>query len=87
VPQEILWRRDKVGFETPETEWLDACLTQMPDLFHDDAEIRDYIEPVNARTLVQNWLARKTNTGSLWRLINLELWLQAFSGRYVGSPI
>ncbi len=87
VPQEILWRRDKVGFETPETEWLDACLTQMPDLFHDDAEIRNYIEPVNARTLVQNWLARKTNTGSLWRLINLELWLQAFSGRYVGSPI
>jgi asparagine synthase (glutamine-hydrolysing) len=85
VPQEILWRQDKVGFETPETDWMEACVAQRTDLFHDGAESRRYIEPRSARTAVQGWLSRKRSTSAVWRLVNLELWLQAFSGSHVGS--
>jgi asparagine synthase (glutamine-hydrolysing) len=79
VPQEILWRRDKVGFETPETEWLESCLARQPDLFHEGARSGRYVEPRTARALLQDWLSRKGSSAPIWRLVNLELWLQAFS--------
>jgi asparagine synthase (glutamine-hydrolysing) len=79
VPQEILWRRDKVGFETPESDWLESCLASRPDLFYDGAQSGQYVEPRTARTMIQAWLARKEGTAAVWRLINLELWLQVFS--------
>ena len=87
VPQEIAWRRDKVGFETPEAEWLEACLTRQPDLFDGRVESYGYIEPRSARTLTQAWLSRKGDTGTMWRLLNLELWLQAFSQPHVSLRV
>ena len=79
VPQEILWRRDKVGFETPEAEWMEACLTLRSDLFSDGAQSGKYVEPRTARILIKDQLSRNGSSAPLWRLINLELWLQAFS--------
>ena len=33
VPDEILWRKAKVGFWTPESEWIQQWLANDPDLF------------------------------------------------------
>lgn len=84
VPDDILWRRDKVGFETPENEWLKSFLALRPDLFRDGAQSRRYLEPRTARSLVGKGLSQGSNA-PVWRLVNLELWLQVFSSSLVRS--
>lgn len=78
VPEAILWRRDKVGFETPEAEWLRTWLDEDTGLFADDMLARRFVEPARARALAD---ACRRGTGDLrlvWRIMNLELWLRVF---------
>jgi asparagine synthase (glutamine-hydrolysing) len=79
VPPAIVWRRDKVGFETPESEWLDALLSRRRDLSNEYARSREYIDGQQISREVDRWRREKSDTGPLWRLLNLELWLEAFS--------
>jgi asparagine synthase (glutamine-hydrolysing) len=80
VPSSIVWRRDKVGFETPESEWLETLLTQSRELLHSGAKSGVYVDLEHAGPRAERWLRENRDTGPLWRLLNLELWLQNMSG-------
>jgi asparagine synthetase B (glutamine-hydrolysing) len=79
VPPAIVWRRDKVGFETPESEWLQALLTQHREVFNSGAKSGAYVDLEHASARSEQWLRENGDTGPLWRLLNLELWLQSTS--------
>lgn len=75
LPDEITWRRDKMGFPTPEKNWFTGPLrdwateilrnpTILPELGVKANIIDDY------DCLAQDF--------SLWRLINMELWSKVF---------
>lgn len=80
VPDDILWRTDKVGFETPETEWLVSWMRSEPDFFHRDSLTSEYLDPNTVRRKIAFWVENGGTTPSppLWRWINLELWLNRF---------
>jgi asparagine synthase (glutamine-hydrolysing) len=80
VPAELLAPRDKVGFETPEEQWLTT-----PDAV---ARIADVLLDSGARSaplLARHVLEADVRSGrwrdvnAVWRALNLELWLRAFS--------
>jgi asparagine synthase (glutamine-hydrolysing) len=82
VPEPIRLRRDKVGYATPEGDWLrtkkfqELCL----DILNSKklAE-RGYIVPEKAVRLYQDHLAKKRNVSAeIWKWINLELWFREF---------
>jgi asparagine synthase (glutamine-hydrolysing) len=79
VPDEIVWRRDKVGFETPEDIWLLQWHKSQPDFFGDDALSCEYLD----LGAVRRRLAAQAEAGgvpaSMWRWVNLELWLRIWS--------
>ena len=75
IPEEIAWRRDKVGFETPERPWISALLQNRPELFADTARSGEYLDLPAVRAEVSRWLAEGGDTRRIWRWINLELWL------------
>lgn len=80
VPPEIVWRRDKVGFETPERPWMEAWLDREGGSpFADDARSAAFLDPHAVRRHVAEWRAGRGDTRAVWRCINLELWLRAFS--------
>jgi asparagine synthase (glutamine-hydrolysing) len=81
APEEILWRRDKVGFETPEADWLRALLAARPDLFSDDALSRDLFDLPRVREDLAQWARDGGDSRRIWRLINVELWLRTWAGR------
>lgn len=85
VPEAILWRRDKVGFETPESEWLRTWLSEDPSLFADDMLAGRFVEPARARALAADCLAGTGDLRLVWRIMNLELWLRVF-GEGQGVP-
>jgi asparagine synthase (glutamine-hydrolysing) len=79
VPPEVLARRDKVGYETPQAQWLSepAFLKTISEVLLDPrARARDLYVP---RTIEADARAgRWRDPQGIWRTLNLELWLQAF---------
>ena len=72
VPNEVLFRKDKIGFETPERSWLNF------DNFRPD----ELMPILNSIPFLQNstdaFKIPTTNTRSLWRLINFCKWFELF---------
>ena len=76
VPDEILWRRDKVGFETPERDWLTSLLARPGYDFSDDSPVGRYLDLPAARREVAGWRANGGDARRIWRWLNVDLWLR-----------
>ncbi len=75
LPDSIVWRRDKVGFETPEQQWFRAGESHLLDLINADSATSDYLDMDYVRREVPNLIA-SGNTAKVWRWVNLALWLR-----------
>lgn len=73
LPREIVWRTDKVGFETPETAWMtDAAGQALYDrTIHDDAAVFDLLDRETYRRV-----ASQLTPNMRFRLICLERVMQ-----------
>lgn len=73
LPAEVIARRDKVGFETPEEDWLGALGNRPLD---DDHPI-GFLRPGRTATLTAGLTERDLRWGhrGYWRLINLRRWV------------
>lgn len=82
VPEKIRLRRDKLGFGTPQDEWLREpfFIALMNDVLGKDSLIAgQYISREKASAVFQNHLHGKSdNSKEIWKMINLELWLREF---------
>ncbi|MEZ4859683.1 MAG: asparagine synthase (glutamine-hydrolyzing) [Caldilineaceae bacterium] len=77
LPHEIAWRRDKVGFETPQQEWLPILLELGKDLFDSQAHSAEFLDlQVVRRHLCAGEGKDQPNQSLTWRLLNLEMWLR-----------
>lgn len=74
VPDEILDRRDKIGFQTPESDWL----RQHPQVFREwmaHAPQISMLKPDQAIAFVDDFLNGKEDNGpKVWRLLNYVRW-------------
>lgn len=80
LPEEVLNRRDKMGFPVPLKEWFSGELRgMMLDLL---ASLRDRrLSYVNADAVLKNFDKAGKFSRRTWGLISLELWHQAFHDR------
>ncbi|MDP9285538.1 MAG: asparagine synthase (glutamine-hydrolyzing) [Actinomycetota bacterium] len=81
VPDVVLARRDKVGYETPQARWLSepASVARVAEVLLDSrARTRGLYDTrtIEADVRVGRW----RDTDGIWRALNLELWLGAFEG-------
>jgi asparagine synthase (glutamine-hydrolysing) len=89
VPSKILARRDKIGFATPDSIWL--CQPKFIELINgiiDSAQFqkRPYWIASEVKKLFKEHIGgKKDNSGSIWRIINMEIWLRTFIDRPAGS--
>jgi asparagine synthase (glutamine-hydrolysing) len=76
-PESITWRTDKVGFATPEAQWLQAGLDLMQAVAEPQTfRARGFIDPQKLRAL---FVARPHRwKRELWRAVNFELWMRVF---------
>ena len=78
LPADIYNRTDKIGYASPEKQWLlqhaehwKALLTDDMNEFYDVAYLRK-----NWQTMVENTAVGETH--KIWRLLNLSIWKQGF---------
>lgn len=77
LPEEIRLRSDKMGFVTPEAEWLSGGASFLSELFRESSksEIGQWIKTEKIARIAKNggpW------NQFIWRAINLELWMKVF---------
>jgi asparagine synthase (glutamine-hydrolysing) len=79
APGTVLGRRDKVGFETPQAEWLSLpeWVARISEVLLDpSARVRELID---ARVVERDVRARRwRDPAGIWRAVNLELWQRRF---------
>ena len=80
LPQEILQRRDKMGFSTPLSEWFTGPLRGwlMDTMSAKSAQSRDYL---NHDVMMHNLEQQGKFSRKLWGLLSLEIWQQQFHDR------
>lgn len=78
LPSEIQWRRDKMGFVTPEDEWITELRPQFSSLLR-EGEYRSgrYVRHKNFLAHLQTG-STNLSSGNIWRLVSLELWMREF---------
>lgn len=80
VPDAILDRRDKIGFATPESQWLGALKPWVEDVLASDAARQ--IPGLNLELMKQEWEAmlagRQSFDFRVWRWLNIIRWVQKF---------
>jgi asparagine synthase (glutamine-hydrolysing) len=77
LPEEVVWRRDKVGFETPEARWLLEGQSRILDILGSCDTLGDYLDVSAVRERVPQLLASGGHR-LVWRWTNLALWLNCF---------
>jgi asparagine synthase (glutamine-hydrolysing) len=85
VPDTILNRNDKIGFETPEKRWLCSSLHGWVERVLDSDEMAG-IEAVRQPALKQEWRAvlsgGKRFDNRIWRWVNLAVWTRLNGVRF-----
>jgi asparagine synthase (glutamine-hydrolysing) len=81
LPPAVAARQDKMGFVTPESEWLRTILyAPVAEVFHSASfSSRPYWQPAAALRLLEMHRAGQGDWHTpIWHLLNTELWLQRF---------
>lgn len=73
MPDEVTWRKNKMGFEAPEKTWLTRHSRTMKEVIAESAVIR---EIADLRKLDAVWSS--LDYRSRWRLYSVALWEDAF---------
>lgn len=76
VPDEILDRKDKIGFATPESDWLRPLGVQIKE-WMEPAQSSKYLNQREVSRIIDDYLeGNAAYDNSVWRLINFSRWLQ-----------
>jgi asparagine synthase (glutamine-hydrolysing) len=76
IPDAVRWRRDKLGFATPETRWLREMAPHVREWLGPQARIRGLLRA----DVLDAWAAGSDESlarrSGLWRVLSVELWLR-----------
>jgi len=80
VPDDVLDRRDKIGFATPEQQWLGTLQPWVEQVLRSDAARQ--IPALNRQAMERQWQAvlngRARFDSHVWRWVNLIRWVERF---------
>jgi asparagine synthase (glutamine-hydrolysing) len=78
VPDEILDRRDKVGFDTPQHSWLKGQWQSIEQTIRDVPK-DSLIDFAQAKRVIETGLESEDHLPEMWRIINYRAWLKNFA--------
>jgi asparagine synthase (glutamine-hydrolysing) len=81
LPDKIVWRRDKLGFATPQQAWQRATSTAVGD-FVRQAEIPAFLDRGQIQALTTSGLASPAARSEYWQAIFLLRWMHVFRVRF-----
>ncbi len=86
IPDVVRDRTDKVGFATPEREWLIGPLRVQTEAALAGLRRRGLVPSSAIDQAWRRLLSGRGSSGNVWRLANLELWMRQFIDRAASMP-
>lgn len=80
IPEQILNRRDKMGFPVPLKEWFDGDLKQYIRNIFENGKDRPFL---NRKSILQHLDKTSQFSRKIWGLLSLELWHQLFHDQHL----
>ena len=77
LPDEIVWRRGKLGFATPQKAWHTATRGSMRELLQEVA-IPDFLDRTRIERMVSTAPTGSTALSEYWQTIFLLRWMHVF---------
>jgi asparagine synthase (glutamine-hydrolysing) len=91
LPAEITWRKTKLGYPTPEVNWLRAGSETVRRILATQAlhpDMAAYVQPEAVQTLLAMPDATLASAPGVWRIVNLAVWHDLyFQRRWEGAPV
>jgi asparagine synthase (glutamine-hydrolysing) len=81
LPDEIVWRRDKLGFTTPQQAWRRALVGPLRE-FVREAEMPAFLDRTCVEALVSSDSSSAVALSEFWKTIFLIKWMQVFRVRF-----
>lgn len=75
LPEEVVWRKDKLGFNAPEKKWLQAYKLQMAETINNSELLSTLIEK-------EKFDFDSLDLRTQWRLFNIAKWEQIFDVKW-----
>lgn len=72
LPKEVVWRKNKLGFNAPENKWIDSINKDIPKLIE---ESKILTELIDLRKLKLSDLDKRTR----WKLFNIAKWEKIYN--------
>jgi asparagine synthase (glutamine-hydrolysing) len=83
LPAEVQWRKDKMGFVTPEGVWLREGKQHIADVLSGELLARDFLDPAVVRRRLDEYVASTSENArytDVFRWYILELWMRRMFG-------
>lgn len=82
VPDALLYRRDKIGFETPQKSWLfdDSVIKDLRNRMDSSCGILNTLEV--ERILSKKNLSNRVPSAWIWRLMNFQIWMTSLKNAH-----
>jgi len=78
LPSEITWRKEKLGFVTPEYSWSKALFNEMQAIIKNN-EIPGIIDRKKLLSALNSNINDKINLGELWKIFLFIRWANVFN--------
>jgi asparagine synthase (glutamine-hydrolysing) len=78
LPADIIWRKEKLGFVTPERQWIDVLIKELQSL-NKQQNIPEIINVNYFNKLLNSSLDNKINIGEIWKVILFIRWMNVFN--------
>ncbi|AFU45176.1 asparagine synthase [Acidovorax sp. KKS102] len=75
VPDVVLDRRDKIGFETPEKSWILGMAPTVTEWLREDLKLPFFDQPQVIKEFNQIVTGKKPFSWQVWRWVNFHRWL------------
>ena len=77
LPREVVWRKDKKGFITPQTEWKKQLEKKLFNYLYDN-ELPSFIDKNKTINFVSNNKLNTTNISEYFKFISFLIWMDIF---------
>ena len=73
LPEEIIWRKKKMGFSVPKQQWINNNTENIKELLTYTRNLNEY---VNTKYINDNF--QKISPDYIWRIVNFAKWMEIF---------
>ena len=77
LPAEVVWRRDKMGFVTPQQSWKKQLTTELID-YLEAAKVPDIINLELLIELCESNVHSTNHLSEFWRALSFVKWMELF---------